>query len=462
MNTTVLLALFLISSPPLLEWSPVVLRSYVNSDIPRSYADQEVWQGKGLTQQAGIGVKAAWWIFETRLKSSWVYSQNLETSEFPMDGLSTSALSQISLYRYLIDYPDRHSETSWNRFHINGSYVRLNLWRASVGVSTENHWWGPGVRNSIMMGHQAPGFKHIYLKTNAPIPIGIGSVEFTYLGGQLEDTDIGRDGRNGEWVYLSGLNAGYSPRFFPGLTLGISRSFIANGSDLITWSDYVPILQPFDKSKLGAGTDGGGSQPDDQRASVFFSWKIREGAFRVYGEFGKEDHNADIRDIIGEPEHNRAYQFGLEIRSVVSRGRLTSGFELTHLTMSNSRQTRSSGIWYTHTFVRQGYTNQGQLLGAAIGPGSSSQTIWATLESDTYSVGGLLERVSVNRDLFEKIYQPGLKPEVDLTLGIHGTRSFGRITASAAVDITHTSNRFYRQGENRWLTSLRTGLQYAL
>lgn len=459
---TLFLLLSHVVSPPIINWLPVESNVYINSEIPRSYADQEVWQGKGLTQKAGIGVNASWWIFEAQLSPSWVYTQNLDSVDFREDGLSPSTLTRIQRYRNEIDLPYRHGDKAVNRLYLNHSFLRLNLWKASLGVSTENHWWGPGVRNSIMMGHQAPGFKHAYLKTNAPIPIGIGSVEFIYLAGRLEDTNINRTARNGEWVYISGLNAGFSPRFLPGLTLGLSRSFIINGSDLNTWSDYVPILQPFDKSKLGAGTDGGGSQPDDQRASVYFSWKLREGAFRVYGEFAKEDHNADIRDIIGEPDHNRAYQFGLETRSAVTRGHLKSGFEITHLTMTNSQQTRSSGLWYTHTKVKQGYTNQGQLLGAAIGPGSSSQTIWATLESDTYSFGGLLERVAVNRDLYEAIYQPGLKPEVDLTLGLHGTRSYGRITASAAIDITHTSNRFYRQGENRWLTSLRTGIQYAL
>jgi hypothetical protein len=77
-------------------------------------------------------------------------------------------------------------------------------------------------------------------------------------------------------------------------------------------------------------------------------------------------------------------------------------------------------------------------------------------------VGFLLERVSVNRDLYEDIRQSGLKPEVDLTLGVHASKNWQDLTFSAEVDLTHTSNRFYRQGESRWLTSVRTGLRYKL
>jgi len=448
--------------PPLVASFEVESATSINSDVPRAYADKEVWQGKGITQRVGFGFHASWWIFESHLSPSWVYSQNLDSEEFGYQDLSDGKIAFIQARSREIDQPYRPGDSSFQRGYLSNSFVRMNLWKTSLGVSTETHWWGPGVRNSLLMGHQAPGFKHAYIKTNAPISIGLGTVEGTYLGGLLEDTDIHRSARNGEWAYITGVTGAFTPRLIPGLKFGLTRTFVINGSDLNTWSDYVPILQPFDKSKLGAGTDGGGSQPDDQRASVHFSWSMRDGAFRVYGEFAKEDHNADIRDIIGEPEHNRAYQFGMETRHVLTLGRLKSGFEATHLTMSNSQQTRSSGYWYTHTRVKQGYTNQGQLLGAAIGPGSSSQTLWLTFEQDGTSWGGLVERVAVNRDLYEDIAGPGLKPEVDVTLGLHASYSWGRVGAEAALDLTHTSNRFFRQGENRWLTSFRTSLRYDL
>jgi hypothetical protein len=441
---------------------PIEVKTYLNSDIPRSHGDQGVWQGKGLTQSISTGLLSTWWIFEAQISATGWVSRNMKSEDFPLDDLPNATRARIIARSSEIDMPARPFSSPSRALDWSGSYANVSIWHVSAGVSMENRWFGPGVRNSLMMGHQAPGFAHVFMKTERPIDLALGHLKGTYMAGKLEDTKVDLESRKGEWVYFSGVNASFSPRFIPGLELGLTRTFIINGSDLKTWSDYVPLLQPFDKSKLGAGTDGGGSQPDDQRASVYFSWSMNDDAVRVYGEFAKEDHNADIRDLIGEPEHNRAYQFGLEVRRNIKTGQIRSGFETTNLTMTNTQKTRSSGYWYTHTKVKQGYTHRGQLLGAAIGPGSSSQTIWSNLVASRATLGILLERVSVNRDLYDDIRQPGLKPEVDLTVGTHLVRKWDGIAVSAAYSLTHTSNRFYRQGVNRWLTSIQVGFRYEL
>jgi hypothetical protein len=442
---------------------PVESVTFLNTDVPRgSLGDQGTWQGKGLTQRFSAGANVTWGILEIQLAPVGYMSQNQAVDTLNLTMFSSGARSYIRGRTNEIDLPARISTQPIYRVLPGQSFVRLNLWRVSVGASTENHWWGPGVRNSIMLGHEAPGFRHAYLKTNRPIPIGIGTVEGTYLGGVLDDTDINKAVRNGEWVYFNGIHASFNPVFFPGLHVGLTRTFIINGSDLKTWSDYTPIMQPFDKSKLGAGTDGGGSQPDDQRASVFFSWTMNEGGFRVYGEFAKEDHNADLRDIIGEPEHNRAYQFGVQKRGVLGQWKTETGVEITHLTMSNTLQTRSSGMWYVHSKVHQGYTHQGQVLGAGIGPGSNSLTLWSSVRSSDLALGGFAERVVVNRDMYNAIRAPGLAPETDYRVGVHSNKSWTKLRADVALTLTHTRNRFYQKGDHRMIYSIQTGVSYAL
>ena len=39
---------------------------------------------------------------------------------------------------------------------------------------------------------------------------------------------------------------------------------------------------------------------------------------------------------------------------------------------SASRLLRNAGSWYEHTYVYDGYTNKGEVLGSSIGPGSNS------------------------------------------------------------------------------------------
>src|SRR5690606_40730853 len=49
--------------------------------------------------------------------------------------------------------------------------------------------------------------------------------------------------------------------------------------------------------------------------------------------------------------------------------------EVTELAYNATNFLRESPTWYTHHVVRDGYTHQGQVLGAGIGPGSNVQSI---------------------------------------------------------------------------------------
>ena len=57
-----------------------------------------------------------------------------------------------------------------------------------MGFSNENIWWGPSIRNSIMMSNHATGFKHLTFNTSSPIDTKIGSFEWQVISGRLESS----------------------------------------------------------------------------------------------------------------------------------------------------------------------------------------------------------------------------------------------------------------------------------
>ena len=59
------------------------------------------------------------------------------------------------------------------------------MWGVGAGLSTENLWLGPGLRNSILLTNNAPGFPHLFLGTSKPVDIYIGSLDVLALWGQL-------------------------------------------------------------------------------------------------------------------------------------------------------------------------------------------------------------------------------------------------------------------------------------
>ena len=42
---------------------------------------------------------------------------------------------------------------------------------------------------------------------------------------------------------------------------------------------------------------------ENQLASLFARWVLPGAGFEIYGEFGREDHSANLRDFLSEPDH---------------------------------------------------------------------------------------------------------------------------------------------------------------
>jgi hypothetical protein len=82
--------------------------------------------------------------------------------------------------------PERFGEKAYKKSLFGQSSIRLNYQGLSLGLSSENIWWGPSVRNSIMMSNQAQGFNHITFNTTKPVKTLIGNFEWQVVTGRLE------------------------------------------------------------------------------------------------------------------------------------------------------------------------------------------------------------------------------------------------------------------------------------
>ena len=91
----------------------------------------------------------------------------------------------IGLWNY-IDMPERFGENAYKKSLFGQSSIRLNYSGLSLGLSSENIWWGPSIRNSIMMSNQAQGFNHITFNTTRPLKTFIGNFEWQVVTGRLE------------------------------------------------------------------------------------------------------------------------------------------------------------------------------------------------------------------------------------------------------------------------------------
>src|SRR5690606_36804808 len=103
--------------------------------------------------------------------------------------------------------------------------------------------------------------------------------------------------------------------------------------------------------------------------------------------------------------------------------------------VTNTRQIRATGSWYLHG--NYGYTHQGQLLGAVIGPGSNLQAVDVSRVRGINQVGLRFERLVHNDDFANRTYNDYRNNWVDAGFDAHVKWRFSRILARASLQYIH-------------------------
>lgn len=362
-----------------------------NSAFPYGSNDGAVWAGRGLTSAIDLGFAFRAGPFSGTFNPIAFSAQNRAFAlQATPSGTNPFADPRFG---HDVDRPQRFGTGAYSRLDPGESTVRLDLFGLAGGVSTANMGWGPMENYPYIIGGNAPGFLHAFAGTSAPVPIWIGRVHIQAMWGALEQSAYSPV--TGTKYYTSVLEPGtrrfatgavgiFQPRGIDGLEVGIARFFHS------VWpKEGIPrsyLTKPFEavlKASLvpsrafGAGADQGFG--DNQLASAFARWAFPKSGFEAYGEYGREDHNYNQRDLIQEPDHSRTY--GLGIRKVLSVDSLhLNAFraEMINYELPTLGRNREEGGIYVHSLLAQGHTNRGQLLGSdtGVGTGGGSLISW--------------------------------------------------------------------------------------
>jgi hypothetical protein len=390
---------------------PLSLQTQFNSDHPYGWNDGPMIPAKGLQTVMSLGFFAQYGPLTVQFRPELLIAQNPSFSTFNPNQYDVIFARYYDIYNN-IDLPARFGTTSYNKIYWGQSSVRLNYKSMSFGISTENLWWGPGIRNSLLMSNTAPGFAHLTLNTVKPIKTPIGTFEGQLIAGKLENSGFpplepdhyyyGTDlyvPKLDDWRYLAGVIVTWQPKWVPGLFLGFDQSSQTYERDLSGIKDYFPLFSWFKKS----------SAPDnainkqDQLSSVFMRWLWPQEHAEIYFEYGQYDNSKDLEQQLLSPNDERAYIFG--VRKIVPFNRARNenimiGIEATQLQGNSAANLESGQEWYVSQNVRQGYTNRGEALGAGIGPGGNLQSLDVSWIKGLKKIGLQIERYAHNNDFY--------------------------------------------------------------
>jgi hypothetical protein len=362
---------------------PIESQAIYNSAFPYGFNDGPIWAGKGLTAAVSGGAAGAIGPLSFQLEPMVFDAQN---SSFALAPGTTAQQPVSGYYGGSIDLPQRFGDKAYKRFDLGQSTVRLDVGLLDAQLSTADQWWGPALDSPLILGDNAAGYLHGSVGTARPVNIGIGHVYGQVVWGRLEQSQYSPTRGPDSLRFMSGFAAVLVPRGIPGLELGVTRFFHSEWPT--NGLGHAPFGRPFEgilKTSLETVNNPSGTDPDNQLASVFARWAFPGSGVEVYGEYGREDHNVDLRDLWEEPDHDAGYTLGLQRAWRRSHGAVIAiRGEVLNTRLSALNQGRTQAPWYLHTIFTQGHTELGQLLAAPGGFGGGGSTV----ALDSYSSTG--------------------------------------------------------------------------
>ena len=393
------------------------MSSSYNTGFAWGANDGPQWQGRGANLAAGAAASIRIGPLRATLAPTLWYAEN---RPFPL--LSTFGRSEVSngLFPNGVDLPQRFGTTSLARLAPGESALRLSIGGVALGVATTAHGWAFGESFPGLLGPNAGGFAHVFAGTSARgvrLPL-VGRVAARYVLGTLEQsawspvtgpTTLTDSLQTGTRRVGVGLAASWMPAFVPELEVGAARFFHSPYRRQWAWSAW---RKPFEEllkedvppSEPEAGVSDVFSDADNQLASFFVRWRFPHRGVEIDAELFRDDHNWDRRDLAQEPENASAIAASVRVATERTASRVALlTLEFFDGDVRAIAQQRPTGFLYTHTPLRQGHTQRGQLLGSPIGVGgiTGQRIAW-----ERFAPTGSL-RVTLQR------WQPQSRPSTD-------------------------------------------------
>ena len=431
------------------------IRITSNTGLPYGENNEAAWYGKGLNTEFLGGVWLTSDYLTITLRPQVVTQQNLDF-EVPrfIPNQDTNIRYTAEALRGIIDAPFRFGPDPFSTVSLGYTSVRVHYKPVEAGFSNEPLWWGANAKYPLLMSNNAPGMKHFFAGTRYPVKIPwVGKFEFKWIGAFPEDSDyFDLEAEFQRDRFMSGINLIYSPTFSPNLHLGFARvvhTYIDD--DGLKGSDLGMIFDPFYlKEFIDVRGPLRDIKPRNHLNSIFGRWVWPESRAEIFAEYFRDDFAWDSRDLLMEPRHNSGYAFGvLKLFDAPLADFYKVHVEFTNMTPGFLEEVRPQNYYYTDTQIPQGHTNRGQVLGAAIGPGSNSQYVSIDGYIPNGRFGLFMRRLSDNNHFHFEFDRSLNRPEefrngfgdywrhrTDITFGLRGLYKYRSFLISGEASWT--------------------------
>jgi hypothetical protein len=429
--------------PPGLRRSFVFPTLYLvnNSAIPYSINDGALWAGRGNNTSLTVGGELTYrtprFLVEASLAPTIVASENRPFQFYPnvSDPTRSAFASPFHNSTQPMDLPLRFGDVSFTEVNTGESYFRLTDGAVRVGVSSAQEWWGPGIRNSLIMSDNAAGIPRAFVETSHPLRTRIGDVTARLILGTLTESRFFDTLSVDDYRSINGLLVTLKPRFDTTLTLGFSRVvYEQSGGMFPSPLRSLDVVRKWDRR---ASKPDDGPQHLDQIFSLSARWLFPTPMVEVYAEWARMEIPRSFREFLIAPENSQAYTLGLQSARQAFRAnhfvRLQA--EVSDLDQLTVFSDRPEPDFYAGQVTAQGYTQRGQVVGAGIGPGGSSQFVALDYITPRWQGGLFAGRTRWEEDALFRNSPRSTRHDVTIFSGARGSvRAMGlRFTSEMTV-----------------------------
>ena len=372
--------------------------------------DGSLLSNVGIQKRYHASVKFSWKRIHLRFAPEMIEAENKEPVGFMINPQDPNYMARYYLNTVnKIDMYTRFGKDKINKKSLGQSSLRYQNDNVSLGISNENIWWGPGLRNALVMSNNATPFLHFTLNTTKPVKTKIGYFEGQVIWGDLKNPEFEHpDNERMKNIWLAGIrikdsaarsvngfNLSWEPKWTPNLFIGVSTASSFYRNDTLRRLISFPLATSYKPIKLG---------------SFYMRYALPKENAELYIEMGRADKFATPLNLVRD-SIPMGYTAGVRkwARLFHSNTYFYFGIEVTRLQLPDPRLIFTQGApfglpqsnsWYLGDQVAQGYTNYGQVMGAWIGPGSNSQTLQLGVVNGSKKIMFTGERVLHNEDFY--------------------------------------------------------------
>jgi Capsule assembly protein Wzi/PAP2 superfamily len=273
--------------------------------------------------------------------------------------------------------------SSVSQVQLLDAYVGLNFNDWQVTFGQQSLWWGPGNGGPMLFSNNAPPIRMFRVNRITPLQLPgflrcLGPMRTEFFFGQLAGYEfvfspLGLVGQFGQSLdpqpFIHGQMISFKPT--PNFEFAFFRTTIYGGPG------YPLTAHRLISSLFTTGNEvaGGVSKPGDRRSGLSFSYRLPglRNWLTLYGEGFTDDEFSPIAYV-----NVSAWHAGLYLSHFPRVSRLDLRVEgvYTDVPGGTIANTKLPGSFYQNGTWRNGYTNNGDLIGSWIGRGGQGAQAW--------------------------------------------------------------------------------------